>query len=103
TLNESFGFPIAEAMACGCPAIVPATGACPETGGDAVQLIDPFDSGDIGRRLLELERSDARREELTRAGIERARQFSWRETARRTLTVFDALAPIEPQGVRVPR
>ena len=103
TLNESFGFPLVEAMATGCPAIVPSTGACPEIGGDAVRLIDPFDSDDIAARLLELERSPAAREQLARAAVGRVRQYSWRETARRTLGVFDTLAPMEPQGVRVPR
>lgn len=103
TLNESFGFPLVEAMACGCPALVPATGACREIGAAAVRLLDPYDSEDIGRRLLELERSDRLRAELAAAGIERAAQFSWRETARRTLAVFDALAPPEPQGLRASR
>ncbi|MBN1236898.1 MAG: glycosyltransferase family 4 protein [Gammaproteobacteria bacterium] len=103
TLNESFGFPMVEAMACGCPAIVPSTGACPEIGASAVRLINPFDSDDIADKLLELERSEDVRERLARAGVDRARQFSWAETARRTLSVFDALVPVEPQGARVPR
>jgi glycosyltransferase involved in cell wall biosynthesis len=103
TLNESFGFPLVEAMACGCPAIVPATGACPEIGGDAVRLLDPFDSADIARSLLELDGASELRARLRRAGIERAGQFSWRETALRTLAVFDTLAPAQPQGVHVPR
>jgi glycosyltransferase involved in cell wall biosynthesis len=103
TLNESFAFPLVEAMACGCPAIVPATGACPEIGGGAVRLINPFDAGDIARGLLELDGSSELRARLAESGIERAGQFSWRETARKTLAVFAALAPAEPQGVHVPR
>src|SRR5690606_8794977 len=39
TLNESFGFPVVEAMACGCPVIAPSTGACHEIGADAIRLV----------------------------------------------------------------
>src|SRR5690606_22128928 len=93
TLNESFAFPIVEAMACGCPVIAPSTGACHEIGGDAVRLVDPFDVDGIAARLLELDAAPELRESLRRAGFERVRRFSWKATAERTLAVFDALAP----------
>lgn len=93
TLNESFAFPLAEALACGCPAIVPRTGACPEIGGDAVRLIDPYDTADIAAALAELATSAEQRMKLRRAGLRRVKQFSWQETARQTLAVFDAIAP----------
>jgi glycosyltransferase involved in cell wall biosynthesis len=102
TLNESFALPLVEAMACGCPVIGPSTGACPEVGGAAIRLIDPHDSDAIAHMLLELDGSPELRADLRRAGIERAKQFTWRETAKRTLGVFDALAPT-PDDVRVAR
>src|SRR5690606_20770756 len=69
TLNESFAFPLVEALACGCPAIVPATGACPEIGGDAVRLVDPFDEEEMAAALAELASSPERREALRDAGL----------------------------------
>lgn len=93
TLNESFGFPIVEAMACGCPVIAPSTGACSEVGGSAIRLIDPFDIESIAGAMLELERSPEIRAAMRGAGLEAVRRFSWKETARRTLAVFDALVP----------
>src|SRR5690606_6961839 len=103
TLNESFAFPLVEAMACGCPVIGPATGACPEIGASAIRLADPHDQEAMTRALLELDESKTLREDLRRAGIERAKEFTWRETAKRTLAVFNALAPEQTSGVQVPR
>ncbi len=93
TLNESFCFPLVEAMACGCPAIAPSTGACYEIGGSAIRLVDPFDPESIAEALLELDRSPERRRAMSREGLEVVRRFSWKDTARRTLAVFDALVP----------
>lgn len=93
TLNESFGFPVVEAMACGCPVIAPSTGACYEIGGPAIRLIDPFDPESIAGALLELDRSPECRSAMSRAGVDAVSRFSWKETARRTLAVFDALVP----------
>jgi len=93
TLFESFGLPILEALASGCPAIVPATGAGPEVAGSAARLIDPYDEGDIASALLEVTSTPELRARMARAGILRARNFSWRQTAERILTVFDELVP----------
>ena len=91
TLCESFGIPILEAMATGCPAIVPATGAAPEVAGGAARLIDPSDEEDIARALLEVTQSAALRTHLALEGLRRARAFSWEQAARRVLQVFDSV------------
>lgn len=93
TLFESFGLPILEALATGCPAIVPATGAGPEVAGPAARLIDPYDEGDIAAALLEVTGSPRLRARMAHAGILRSRNFSWRQAAERILSVFDALVP----------
>src|SRR5690606_29045056 len=41
SLRESFGLPILEAMACGCPVITSDTSSMPEIAGDAAVLVDP--------------------------------------------------------------
>jgi glycosyltransferase involved in cell wall biosynthesis len=92
-LCDSFGLPILEALASGCPAIVPQTCAGPEVAGSAARLIDPYDEDDITRALLELDGSPERRAELRQLGLARAQGFTWRETARRTLAVLDELYP----------
>jgi glycosyltransferase involved in cell wall biosynthesis len=92
-LCDSFGLPILEAMATGCPAIVPRTCAAPEVAGSAARLIDPYDEEDISRALLEIDASAERRAEMRLLGLTRAQGFTWRETARRTLAVLNELHP----------
>jgi glycosyltransferase involved in cell wall biosynthesis len=93
TLYESFGLPILEALATGCPAIVPATGAGPEVAGAAARLIDPYDESDIARALLEVTASAALRERMRQEGVTRARDFTWQRSAARVLEVFDEICP----------
>lgn len=93
-LCDSFGLPILEAMASGCPAIVPKTCAGPEVASHAARLIDPYDEADICGALLELEGSPERRAQLRRLGPARAGGFTWAESARRTLAVLDELCPL---------
>jgi glycosyltransferase involved in cell wall biosynthesis len=93
TLCESFGLPIVEALATGCPAIVPTTCAGPEVAGSAARLIDPHDEDDIARALLEVTASEALQAQLRRAGIQRARCFTWQQAAQRILEVFDEILP----------
>jgi len=47
SLNETFGLPILEAMACGCPVVTSDTSAMPETAGGAAVLSDPRDPASI--------------------------------------------------------
>ena len=89
TLCESFGLPILEALATGCPAIVPNTCAAPEVAGGAARLIDPYREEDLTQALLEVTGSEPLRREMRAAGIERARHFGWPQAARRVLEVFD--------------
>lgn len=85
---EGFGLPALEAMACGTPVVASSASSLPEVVGDAGILVNPKRPRTIASGILELIENEARREELTARGIERAKQFSWHRTARETYAVY---------------
>jgi len=82
TRYEGFGLPVAEAMACGTPVVATPDAAVREVGGDAIAYAEPDALAETLERVL------ADPEPWSRAGLERARLFSWEETARRTVAVY---------------
>jgi glycosyltransferase involved in cell wall biosynthesis len=90
SLNETFGLPILEAMACGCPVVTSDTSAMPETAGGAAILADPKEPASIARAILEATVSDRGR--LRDLGLKRAAQFTWGATGASTLDVYREVA-----------
>jgi glycosyltransferase involved in cell wall biosynthesis len=85
---EGFGLPVVEAMASGTPVVATTAGALPEVAGGAAILVEDRNPVALAGGI---ERALADRERLVAAGLERARQFTWAETARRTLEVYREL------------
>jgi glycosyltransferase involved in cell wall biosynthesis len=85
---EGFGLPPLEAMSCGAPVLTGNQTSLPEVVGDAGLTVDPFDTDALAAGLARLIDDDALRTELGRRGLQRARRFDWRETARMTLKVY---------------
>lgn len=88
SLNEGFGLPPLEAMACGTPVVTSNTTALPEVAGDAAVMVDPTDAGQIRDAIDTVLGSRALREELREKGLIRAGQFSWETTAKKTMQVY---------------
>ncbi len=89
SILEGFGFPILEAMACGTPVITSNVSSMPEISGDSAFLVDPLSVDSISDGINLLSSSSELRESLSQRGLERAGCFSWRETALKTLEVYE--------------
>lgn len=79
SLYEGFGQPVLEAMASGCPVTASRIPPLEEVGGEAAGYFDPTDPGDIASGI---ERALAAPDGLVERGLERARSFTWAESAR---------------------
>jgi glycosyltransferase involved in cell wall biosynthesis len=78
---EGFGIPILEAMKCGVPVITSDVTAMPEIAGDAALLVDPFSTDSISEAMRKIFQDDSLRQSLISKGIERAKKFTWDESA----------------------
>ena len=85
---EGFGLPPLEAMRCGTPVVAADRTSLPEVVGDAALTFDPSDTGALQSALARLVEDEPLRAALRERGLARAARFTWRETARRTLEVY---------------
>lgn len=90
SLYEGFGLPPLEAMACGTPVVASNTTSLPEVIGNAGLTVDPTSIEAITKAMADLLDNTALRNRLQQAGIERAGEFTWKQTAKRLLEALEA-------------
>lgn len=88
SLYEGFGIPMLEAFSSGCPVIASNVTSIPEVGGDAALYFDPLNEDEIAQAILQVLSNPRLRDDLKSKGFERAKEFSWVDTAQKTLVVL---------------
>jgi len=86
---EGFGFPIIEAFSCGVPVVTSNVSSCPEIASDAALKVNPNSPEEIARAVERVLDDSSLRNELREKGLKRAAQFTFSNTARQTLKVYE--------------
>lgn len=86
---EGFGLPLLEAMACGCAVVTSNAGSLLEVAGDDVLTFAPDDWKAMGDTLARLLTNSDFRQAQRLVSLQRATAYSWKQTAERTLGVYN--------------
>jgi glycosyltransferase involved in cell wall biosynthesis len=88
---EGFGLQVLEAFSCGLPVIASKNTSIIEVSEDAALYIDPFSVEDIVRGMMEMEKSESKRQMFIEKGLKQAEKFSWETAAKETLKVYEEI------------
>jgi glycosyltransferase involved in cell wall biosynthesis len=93
SLDEGFGLPLLEALACGAPTIASHVAALPEVGGDATAWIgNPDNIEEWAFTFRRLTRAPGELAALAARGPAQAASFTWERCAQLTLEALHAAA-----------
>lgn len=92
SLYEGFGMPPLEAMACGAPVLTSGEASLPEVTGDCAVICDAYSVKSIAKGLYRLYKNPDLRKDLSRRGIERAKIFTWENSAKKLHAIYRELA-----------
>ncbi|MBO2550345.1 glycosyltransferase family 4 protein [Shewanella algae] len=85
---EGFGIPLLEAMKAGCPIICGNTSSIPEVVGEAGLVLDDLNEFLVSDAIKYLQNNSVFRSALVSGGLDRAEQFSWKQTALQTNQIY---------------
>jgi glycosyltransferase involved in cell wall biosynthesis len=89
SLYEGFGLPLLEAMSMGVPVVTSNISSLPEIVGDNAVIVDPNNVESIKDGIEKVLIDNELRNQLSKAGLDRAKLFSWKGAAKETLAVFE--------------
>jgi len=92
SIYEGFGIPPLEAMSLGCPVILSDIPVFREIFGDAACYADPGETESISDAMVHVLTHDDYRQQLYERGAERAKLYSWEQSARKLLAIINSSA-----------
>ena len=92
SVYEGFGFPVLEAMACGCPVISSDKTSLPELAGDAAVYCDVCDEGELAEKIIRVIKNKRVQESLRKKGLLQAKKFTWKKCAEETIDIYKKIS-----------
>ncbi len=89
SLYEGFGFPVLEAMACGCPVITSDKTSIPEIAGDAAMYFDGQNEKDLAKKIIFILKDKSVQQKMAKKGMNQAKKFTWEKCAEETMKVYE--------------
>lgn len=88
SLNEGFGLPVIESMACGTPVVTSNITSLPEVSGKAAILVNPFNEKEIAEAMEKVAKDKDLREEMISEGLVNASKFTWEEMGAKLIKLY---------------
>jgi len=88
---EGFGIPVLEAMVKGVPVLCSDIPSLKEIAENGALYFNLGDLDDFSKKLYDISMNNDLRSELARAGLNRASFFSWKNSARKMLAIYEKL------------
>ena len=89
SLYEGFGLPVLDAMSMGVPVMTSNVSSLPEITGESALLVNPFQTNEIADALCTIYSKSELRKDLSAAGLERSKLFSWERCAAGTMQAYE--------------
>jgi glycosyltransferase involved in cell wall biosynthesis len=97
SLAESFGLPLAEAMAAGCPIVAADLPYAHDVAGAAALYFEPADPADLAQRTIEVLTDESTRKQLVAAGAAQRNRFCYADIAERLARILSGAPGADPQ------